>query len=108
MALRNPPAQGEYKLMLKVIDIQFRGLRRIPNMEHTYANRANTSTKASQVAKSAKSPNGAPRENIRQFQIMCAKGRRHVWKMLRNLPLTAFAFLSIAMLQGGQGGPSAR
>ena len=54
-------------LLGKLNALQFKGLRKILNIEHTYINRANTNVSILQTASSHKNPSGKPNKNIRPF-----------------------------------------
>ena len=54
-------------LVTKLNAIQFKGLRKILGMDHTFINRSNTNTKLLQNANSFKNPNQIPNKDIRPF-----------------------------------------
>ena len=54
-------------LVTKLNAIQFKGLRKILGMDHTFINRSNTNTKLLQTANSFKNPNQIPNKDIHPF-----------------------------------------
>ena len=54
-------------MLQKMNAVQFRGLRRILGLEHTYVNRSITNIKLLQEANKIKNPKQKPKKNIRPF-----------------------------------------
>ena len=78
-------------LMKKLDAIQFKGLRKILNIKHSFLNRANTNVSILQRANQHKNPNCLPNKNIRTFsQYVNEKQEallKHTVRTLSNDPM---------------------
>ena len=73
-------------LLKKLNSIQFKGLRKILNIEHTYVNRANTNESILQRANQYKNPRHLPGKNILPFSAYVHKKQEQLLKHVVRSP----------------------